>query len=336
MGVNPELLDRTLAAIKKQYGDTSVKFGGTAEQLTRIPTGSIQLDAITGGGFPLGRIVHPYGAYSSGKTLISLKVIKNAQDMGLTSAYYNLEGRYEEDWAIKQGIDVEKLLVVDGSNIEECGTKLEALLSSVNIHVVDSIAAGISTDELAGKLTDWHMGLQARAWSKTLKRVKERLDPNENMIILINQVRDVFGKSGGESPTSGRSIEHYSSLSLHFKRSHWLYRDKEGNLTPDGTKTDSLTGDTQPSGIEFQARANKSTTYKPLGTARFRLDFDTGQFDEIWPLIQGASYYGVIPRSGSWYTLDDGSKVQGEAGLRKVIAENLELQEKIKEAILND
>jgi recombination protein RecA len=336
VSVNPELLSKALDAIKRNYGSESIRLGSDKSNVDRISTGSIQLDWATGGGVPLGRVVHFYGGYSSCKTLTSFSIIKNAQDMGLECAYYNVEKQFIPEWVEQRGIDLDKLHVVDGTEIETIGEKLEILLGSVHIHVIDSIASTVSVDELAGDVRDWNPGIQARAWGKALRRANARFNDKENLLILVNQTREVFGRMGGENPTSGRFIEYMSSLTLHFKRSSWLYKDGNGLLVDDGKKTDSITGDIQPAGMEFQVRVAKSRVGVPLRPARMRLDFETGQFDTLWELARGAVYFNVVKQGGSWYTLPNETKVQGEKGLREAIAKDKELEKTIIEKIMEN
>ena len=337
MPVNPEEFSKALSAIRSAYGESSIRKGSDKPELVRIPTGSVQLDWATGGGVPIGRWSHFYGGYMSCKSLTAWMVVRNAQAMGLDCAFYNVENQFDPKWAVKHGVDINKLHVIDGTTIEGIGTKLETLLSSVHLHVIDSIGASVSEDELAGELTDWTPGIAARAWGKALRRANERFDDKENVIILINQTRDVFGRQGGEAPTGGRFLEYMSSLSLHFKRSSWLFPDKKGILQADGEKQNSMTKDVRPAGMEFQIRVAKSRVSPPLRPARMRLDFRTMTFDSVWDLVVGASYFDVVARSGSWYTLPDGKKkVQGEAGLREAIIADPDLAAQITAKIMED
>jgi recombination protein RecA len=334
MGVDHTLLEKALEQIKKNYGQESVRYATEHPEITRIPTGILQLDSIMGGGFPLGRWSHIFGGYSSGKSLISFYLIKNAQQMGYNCAYYDLENQFNKTWASSVGVNVNELLVLDGPIIEEVATKLEGLLGAVNLHIIDSVGMGVSQDELATNADEWRPGISSRAWGKLIRRANNYFDKNENMIVLVNQTREAFGKMGSENPTGGRAVEYASSMSLHFKRSSWLYKDAKGNLTPDGVKTDSMYGDIKPSGIELQARVHKSRVNDPLDTTRFRLEFGTGgKFDENWGLIRSAIFNGIVKRAGAWYTLPDGSKVQGEGGLRAALENNPELVMAAKKAM---
>lgn len=334
--VNAEHLDKALDAIRKAYGADSVTTGSQKPVVKRIPTGSIVLDWVTGGGFPLGRWCHFYGGFASSKTLTAWNAIKSAQDMGLSCAYYNAENQFDPVWAKARGIDLDNLLVIDRTKIEDIGEILETLLTTINIHVIDSIGAAVSQDELAGDIRDWNPGIAARSWGKALRRANARFNEQENMIVLINHAKDTFGRMGGEEPGGPKLINFYSSLNLHFRRSSWLYYDKNNILTPDGDKKNSFSEDIEPDGLEFQVRAAKSRIGEEQRVGRFRLDFKSGQFDEAWTLAKAASFFGAVNKSGSWYTLDDGRKAQGEKGLREILMTDLEFRQLVTNKILED
>jgi recombination protein RecA len=336
MPLETDNLEKVLATIKKKYGEGDIRYGDQYPDIKRIPTGSLELDAATHGGIPLGRWSHFYGPPGGAKTLTCWNIIKQAQDMGLSCAYYNIEKQFLPQWVERKGIDLSKLHVVDGSIIEEAGAKLESLLGVINVHVLDSLAAAISIDELAGKTEEWKPGIQARAWGKVLRRAQERFDDEENSVIMVNQTRQVFGKMmGSEEPTSGRAVEYISSMSLQFRKSHWLFKDDNGVLSEAGSNTDTFSGDSDPEGMEFQIRVAKSRVCPPHGSARMRLDFETGNFDAGWELTKAAIYRGIAQRGGSWYTVPGHDKVQGEKKLRELILQNVDLQKTIKKAILN-
>src|ERR1051325_1534155 len=186
MPVDPSQLQRILDTIKSQYGRDQVYDPNTEYEIKRIPIGDPMLDWAIGGGLPIGRYCHFYGGFGSAKTLTAYKAIASAQRMGLTAALYDVEKQYDPLWAARWGIDTEKLVVIRGSVIEEIGDEMESLLGSVHVHVVDSVAAGVSLDEMAGESKDWHPAIGARVWGKVLRRVNYHFDQNENMVILIN------------------------------------------------------------------------------------------------------------------------------------------------------
>lgn len=334
MSIDESRLEATLDKIRSQYGEASVRKVGGNSQIERISSGDVMLDWATGGGFPMGRWIHCYGAYSSAKTLTSWNVIRNAQEKGLTCVYYNIEKQFDEEWVQKWGVDIDKLIVIDGAKIEDLGTKMESLLGVANVHIIDSIAQAVSQDELAGETGDWLPGIAARSWGKVLRRANDKFDDRNNMVIMINQTRDMFGRGGGEVATGGRMIEYLSSLSLHFRRSSWLYKDKNGIMQDDGNNTDTMTGDKEPEGIEFQVRVPKSRVSTPFRTARIRFDFEECKFDELWALTRAAIHLKAVTRGGSWYTLPDGSKVQGENGLRAALLADDDFRKSVTDKLI--
>lgn len=338
MPVDVKDYDKVIASMKKEYGAESIRVGSDYPEVQRIPTGIVGLDTLIGGGIPLGRWSHFYGGFSTCKTLLSIHTIKNAQKMGLKCAYYDIENQFDPIWFKSVGVDIDNLLIVDGSIIEDVGVKLEALMSVVHVHVVDSVGLGVSKDELATDLDKWLPGINARAWGKVLRNWNERFDKENNAIILINQTRQVFGKNR-EEPTGGNSINFISSLSLNLTKSSWLYEDKKGNLSPEGMKTNSFSGDTDPSGIELLVRVDKSriANCKQNAVGRVRLAFESdGQFDDIWTLSRAAIWHGLVEKSGTWYTLPNGEKVQGETGIRGYIEENEDFAMEIKKRLYNN
>ena len=335
MPVDPGTLERALGVIKKTYGEGAIKVGSEKPILARLSTGSLGLDYAIGGGVPLGRFCHWYGGKGSAKTLIAYNTIASAQRAGKVCAYYNLEKQFDPVWAAKHGIDVDALHVIDTTIIEEVGATCETLLGSVHVHVIDSVAFGVSMDELATKNEEWRPGISARAWGKVIRRLNNRFDDSENTVIFINQLRKTFGGYGsGEEPTGGLVFDYISRLSLLFRKSGWLFHDKNGILSPDAPAGDSLTHDKEPDGIEFQVRVQKTAGFgRPDRTARLRLDYHTGEVDELWTLAEASVYFDIAEKSGSWYTLQ-GEKVQGKAGLREIIANDEKLQGEIRTRLM--
>jgi len=332
MPVDATSLQKALDSISKTYGNDTVRMGDEDEEVIRVPTGIIQLDSLIGGGFPLGRWVHPYGGYGSGKSLTSFHLIKGAQEMGLTCAYYDLEKQYNKKWVESIGVDTSKLLVVEGNEIEPLGEKMDVLLGAINIHVVDSVGIGVSVHRQAARLDESRPASSARAWGELIPRLQSRFDRKNNMIVMINHAREVFGKPGQEKPVGGSAIEFASSLSLHFTKSSWLYRDKNGNLSEEGRKIDERTGRTKPDGIDLVVSVKKSRVSDPYGSARMRFEFGSGgHFDETWALSRQAIFGGLIAKAGSWYTLPDGERVQGESKVRLYIEQNPTFAEKLRE-----
>jgi len=328
MPVDTSEYNTVMTGIKKGYGkSSSITIDGDFEDPIRIPTGIIEIDSLTGGGIPMGRFTHLWGGYSSCKTLISLNVIASAQRMGLTAVYYDLENQFQKSWAEGVGVDcsADKLTVVNGSIVEEVCDVLESLLTVRHLHVIDSVGMGVTIPELNAEPGQQFYGIGAKTWTNRLKAMNARFDQNENAVIMINQSYQSMGMGAGEVPRGGNMIDQASSLSINTKKSSWLYRDAKGNLSKDGKSTSDFTGVAEPSGMEIVAKLtkNKVSVPKQLGAARMRLEFGTGgKFDEIWTLTRAAIFHDLIQRNGSWYTLPDGERIQGESGIRQFIEEN--------------
>ena len=321
MTVDPNHLTRDIAAIEKQYGKDIVHIGEQEDDyrdLARIPTGSIELDYAMGGGIPLNRISRLWGSYHSGKSFIAWNVIKNAQKMGMTCAYYNVENQYDERYVKKIGVNVESLIRVDDAIIERVGAQLETLLGSVHIHVIDSCSGAISLYEVNAKPEDMQIGLASRAWAKVFRRATNAFN-EDNAIIIIDQARDTMGFGGGEHPPGGRFIEHASSLTAHFKRGGWLHKENDILVQKDGVKKKTLSGSAEPDGQEIQVRVTKNRCGPPYRTARVYYDFEGCRLDSSFEYVKAAKFFGIIQVTGSWMVLPDGTKLQGEAKLRQEI-----------------
>jgi recombination protein RecA len=333
--VDHSKLNDVLALIRKEYGKEAVQTGNEKSEVKRIPFHDIQLDWATGGGIPMGRWSHFYGPESAGKTALSLKIIAHAQQMGMTAAYYDVEKTFVPSWAEKMGVDVDALHVLRPTIIEDVGVQLEAMMQAVNIHVIDSIPAAVPRDELSGTLDQWHMGLGARTWNKLLRRIQHSIE-EDNAIILINQLRTAMaGRVTFEQPTGGKFLRHEAALSLELKKGPRLFYNKHGFLSPEIEKNALNKLDEQPDGIEIVSKTAKSKVGIPLRPARMRLDFQSGQFDELYSLAMFAQFYELVERNGAWYSiLGNGTKVQGEAGLRKYISENPDFSTMIREKVI--
>lgn len=353
MPVDPSTLDKTMADIRQLFSTDARREGGTGipimmgsdePVLQRIPTGSHMLNWALNGGIPVGRWSRMYGGFSSGKTLTTYRVIANAQAMGMTCAYYNIEKRYDPVFARACGVDTDKLVLVPGSIMENIGTKLESLLKSVHLHVLDSCSSATSIEELQADIRDWQMGLKARVWGKIFYKVLERFDERENCIIIIDQIRDVFN-SGTVAPPGGRFIEHAVSTAMYFRKSSWLFLNEHGELRDDGGAV-GVSGDTEPDGIEFMVRVEKNTAGRPLRVARMRyafggVDLDgvehPGQLDELYELAQLGTHFGAFQKTtpkSSYYERCDGQPFadgsmskQGLPKLRGALAEDPALKD---------
>jgi RecA/RadA recombinase len=340
MPVDPQMRDEIVAALERRYEGTILR-GDEHDSPNRIPTGSLELDYITGGGVPQGRYTRMYGGYSSTKTRVSWGIISQAQKMDLSCAYYNVEKQFEPNSAERAGIILPELEIVDGTTIEEIGEKLEALMSVHHVHIIDSCSNAVSIDELDADLTSWRPGLMARAWGKVFRRAHERFDHRENTVILIDQLRTNFGGHGGrasEEPPGGKFLNFLSSMSLNFRRGKWLWYDKNGYLADEGVKRKTLSGQQEPDGREIVVRCEKSRVGRPELAATMHFDFKNYEFDLDWEFVKAMKYLGLVEQAGSWWKYSNGKgeiKKQGDAGLRELMDEQSGLREQIYESVLS-
>jgi RecA/RadA recombinase len=273
--------------------------------------------------------------------MTALYAIAAAQKLGLVCVYFNIEKRFDKEFARRIGIDVDKLIIAEGTSIEEIGEKLEALFTVAHFFVLDSCSIAVSEDELECNVRDWRPGINARAWGKVFRRLTERFDTVENTVILIDQVRVDF-KTGGENPAGGRVFDHQSSMSVLFTKGKWLYLDEDGILNEEAKKTKGIDGQTTPDGREIKIRVEKSSVCRPFRTATLHYNLDTLEYDRTYEYVKAAKHYGVIAPSpsggaGRWVYIDgDGevTKLYGDKQIRKFIEGNDDIQKYICETAM--
>jgi recombination protein RecA len=330
--VHPADYEEIVARVNRKYNN-AISRGDQIENPPRISTGSLELDVAMGGGMPVGRWVRFYGAYSSTKTLRALITAREAQKLGFTVAYYNIEKQYDPVFAAEKiGLNTKELTVVQGTTVEEIGEKMEALFGVVHFHIVDSCSVAVSEDELNADIRDWRPGIGARAWGKVFRRLNERFDQSANTVILIDQVRVNF-RTGGEDPAGGKIFDHQSSMSVMFKKGEWLWRNAEGYLDEKAKQVKGMSGQIEPAGMEIKARIEKSRVCRPFRTATLRLDLDSMVFDDAFELAKAAKHYGVVESSGTWYEWE-GHRCQGLRQLRQLIDSDVGLAEEVREKSL--
>lgn len=283
-------------------------------------------------------IVNGMFSHNSTKTLSALSVIAQAQEMGLSCAYYNVEKQYDPVFAKeKLGVDIEALTIVEGSTVEQIGEEIESLFGVIHVHVIDSCSIAVSEDELNADVRDWRPGIGARAWGKVYRRLNERFDHVDNTVIQIDQITIDF-KTGGENAKGGKVFDHQSSMTCYFKKGQWLFRNEQGCLDEKAKQEKGASGMIEPSGYEVKCRIEKSRVGRPFRTATLRLDLDTMQFDRTFEYLKMAKHYKVVEQRGPYYYLHEEGEVkerfQGEKALRAYIAENEDIREKIRETAL--
>jgi recombination protein RecA len=331
--VHPDEYQEIVNRINRKYAD-SIRRGNDMEHPSRISTGSLELDVAMGGGIPVGRWTRFYGGYSSTKTLRSLICAREAQKLGFTCAYYNVEKQYDPVFAKEMiGLDTDELTLVEGTTVEEIGEKMEALFGVVHFHIIDSCSIAVSEDELNADVRDWRPGINARAWGKVFRRLNERFDQSANTVILIDQVRVNF-RTGGEDPAGGRILDHQSSMSVVFKKGSWLWRNAEGDLDEKANQVKGMSGQIEPNGMEIKVRVEKSRVCRPFRTATLRLDLDSMRFDDLFELIKAARHYGIIETTSKGRYAYGERKLHGQQALRDLIVEDLDLRIKIQDTAL--
>lgn len=319
-------LDTALAQIEKQYGKGAVmRLGQTTElNVEAIHTGSVALDIATGvGGLPKGRIVEIYGPESSGKTTLALHCIAEAQKAGGEAAFIDAEHALDPVYSKALGVDVDSLLVSQPDNGEDALSITEALARSgaLDIIVVDSVAALVPRAEIEGEMGDSHVGLHARLMSQALRKLTSVIAKSNTLVIFINQLREKVGVIYGspEVTTGGRALKFYSSIRI------------------DVRKTEVIKG----AGNEFigsrtRAKVVKNKVSPPFKEAMFDIMYGTGISHE-GELVDLGVEYGVINKSGAWFSYGETRLGQGRENVKLLFAKekNLaaEIESKIFEAV---
>ncbi len=317
----PASLEAALEQIEKQFGAGAVMRLGAQQRQTVpvIPTGSLGLDMAIGvGGYPKGRIVEIYGPESSGKTTLALHGIANAQAMDGTAAIIDAEHALDPAYARRLGVDLDSLLVSQPDSGEQALEICEMLIksNSVDIVVVDSVAALTPRAELDGSMGDTHVGLQARLMSQALRKLTAAVNRSNAVIIFINQIRMQIGVSFGNPETTpgGRALRFYASLRLDIRRIETL-KDQSGAR-----------------GNKVRVKVVKNKVAPPFRQAEFDILFNRGISRE-GELIDLGIQAGVVEKSGSWLTYGENRLGQGRANAIEFLAKDKEIADAIRTAV---
>jgi len=312
-------LDLALSQIEKQFGKGSIMRLGSKEAIVPIsviPTGAISFDAALGvGGFPRGRVVEVFGPESSGKTTITLQVIAEAQKMGGMAAFVDAEHALDPQYAKKLGVDVDNLLVSQPDYGEQALEITEALVrsGSIDVLVVDSVAALVPKAELDGEMGDSHMGLQARLMSQALRKLTGTVSKSRTCLIFINQIREKIGVMFGnpETTTGGRALKFYSSVRIDIRR---IAAIKEGDIV---------------TGSRTRVKVVKNKVAAPFREAEFDILYGEGISRE-GDLLDQAVNNNLLEKSGSWFSYKGERIGQGRENARQFLKDNKDTMAKLE------
>lgn len=320
-----EALKAAMGQIEKNYGRGAVmKLGDeVVEDIEVIPSGSIALDNALGvGGYPRGRIIEIYGPESSGKTTLAIHAIAEAQKAGGIAAIIDAEHAFDRFYAENLGVDVDNLLISQPDNGEQALEIAEQLIRSaaIDILVVDSVAALTPKNEIEGEMGDRNVGLQARLMSQAMRKLTASISRTNTTCIFINQLREKIGVMFGpaETTTGGNALKFYASVRLDIRSRNPI---KEGE--------DVL-------GKRAYIKVVKNKVAPPFKRAEFDIMFGEG-ISRSGEILDLGVDYGIIIKSGSWFSYDGQKLAQGRDAAKRVIADNPELADvlaaKIAEAM---
>jgi recombination protein RecA len=315
-------LQRVIAQIEKQYGQGAIMQMDEHKyaKVEGIKTGSLSLDIALGGrGIPRGRVTELFGPESSGKTTLALHVIANAQHAGGVAAFIDAEHALDTTWAKRLGVDVSSLLVSQPDNGEQALDITEMLIesNSVDIIVIDSVAALTPRAEIEGEMGDSHMGLHARLMSQAMRKLAAVISKSKTALVFINQIRMKIGVMFGnpETTTGGMALKFYSSIRIDLRRITTI-KDATGAV-----------------GSRIRARVVKNKIAPPFRDAEFDIMFDSGISYE-GDLLDLALTCNVVEKGGAWLNYGSIRLGQGRDNARKYLAENKDLCVEIKNKVL--
>ncbi|MDD2284416.1 MAG: recombinase RecA [Paludibacter sp.] len=318
-------LQLAMDKIEKDHGKgTIMKMGDNkVEEVAVIPTGSLGLDIALGvGGYPRGRVIEIFGPESSGKTTLAIHAIAEAQKAGGIAAFIDAEHAFDRFYAEKLGVNTNELLISQPDNGEQALEIADQLIrsSAVDIVVIDSVAALTPKAELEGDMGDSKMGLQARLMSQALRKLTANINKTNTTCIFINQLREKIGVMFGnpETTTGGNALKFYASVRLDIRRISQL---KDGD---------------EAIGNQTRVKVVKNKVAPPFRKAEFDIMFGEG-ISKTGEILDLGVEYGIIKKSGSWFSYGETKIAQGRDASKNVIKDNpelaAELEAKIVEAI---
>ena len=316
-------LQAAMDKIEKNFGRGSImKLGDdSVESVEVIPTGSIGLNAALGvGGFPKGRIIEIYGPESSGKTTLAIHAIAECQKQGGIAAFIDAEHAFDRFYAEKLGVDVNNLWISQPDCGEQALEIADQLIrsSAIDIIVVDSVAALTPKAEIEGDMGDNKVGLQARLMSQALRKLTSTISKTNTTCIFINQLREKIGVMFGnpETTTGGNALKFYSSVRLDIRR---VTSIKDGD---------------EVIGNQVRVKIVKNKVAPPFRKAEFDIMFGSG-ISKSGEILDLGVQYGIIKKSGSWFSYGDSKLAQGRDAAKRIIEDNPELADELEQKIMD-
>ncbi len=321
-------LDLAITHIQKEFGEAAIMRMGDERciDVEAIPTGNLLIDRALGvGGFPRGRIIEVFGPESSGKTTLTLTVIAQAQRAGGLAAFIDVEHALDPQYAQKLGVNMDDLLVSQPSSGEEALQICETLVRSnaIDVVVLDSVAALVTKQELAGEIGDTTVGAQARLMSAAMRKLTSFIAKARTCCIFTNQIREKVGIVFGspEVTPGGRALKFFSSMRVDIRRMGQI-------KSTDGVVT----------GARTKIKIVKNKVAPPFREAEFDIMYSEG-ISSVGSLLDLALEYDIILKRGSWFSYDGSQLAQGRDAAKEALKENnelyLELEEKVKAELAN-
>ena len=314
-------LKDTIADIDNHFGKGTVMRMGDRENLDipSISTGSLGLDIALGiGGIPKGRVTEIYGPESSGKTTLTLQIIAQCQKEGGTCAFIDAEHALDPQYAEKLGVNVDELLLSQPDTGEQALEVADMLVKSksVDLVIIDSVAALVPRAEIEGEMGDHHVGLQARLMSQALRKITGNIQRSGATVVFINQIRMKIGVMFGspETTTGGNALKFYSSVRLDIRR---IGSVKEG---------DEVTGN------ETRVKVVKNKVSPPFKQAEFQIMYGLG-INQEGEILDFGNKLGLVEKSGAFYKLDGESIGQGKSKASQFLKENAKVKNKLVKVI---
>ncbi len=315
-------LQAAMSKIEKDFGKGSImKLGDEhVENVEVIPSGSIGLNAALGvGGYPKGRIIEIYGPESSGKTTLAIHAIAEAQKAGGIAAFIDAEHAFDRFYAEKLGVDIDNLWISQPDNGEQALQIADQLISSsaIDILVIDSVAALTPKKEIEGEMGDNVVGLQARLMSQALRKLTSTISKTNTTCIFINQLREKIGVMFGnpETTTGGNALKFYASVRLDIRR---VTSIKDGD---------------EVIGNQVRVKVVKNKVAPPFRKCEFEITFGEG-ISKVGEIVDLGVEYGIIQKSGSWFSYGDSRLAQGRDAVKKLLQDNPELCEELEAKIM--